>query len=115
MPYLTRAQVTGTLAALAGCSGPGSRLIVNFQLPATSATLGRLVARLLMASTGRSTVWAKEPWRSTWRPADMAALLARHGFTVTRDENLLDAARALSLPIRHARSLSHSRVMVADR
>jgi methyltransferase (TIGR00027 family) len=115
VPYLTEAQVAATVTALADCSAPDSRLIVNFQESAPSATLGRLVARALMASTGRSSVWAKEPWRSTWTPAAMAGLLGRHGYSVTRDEDLRDAAVALELPIRRGRSLGHSRVMVADR
>jgi methyltransferase (TIGR00027 family) len=114
VPYLTRAEVAATVAALAACSAPGSRLIVNFQSPATSTNLGRVLARLLTASAGRSSVWANEPWRSTWTPAAMAALIARHGYTVTRDEHLLDTARALGLPVRRAISLRHSRVMIAD-
>jgi methyltransferase (TIGR00027 family) len=115
VPYLTEAQVAATVAAFAACSAPYSRLIVNFQVPATSAKLGRLVARALMASTGRSSVWAKEPWRSTWTPAAMAGLLARYGYAVTRDEDLLDTAARLATSMRHRRSLRHSRVMVADR
>jgi methyltransferase (TIGR00027 family) len=115
VPYLTEAEVAATVAALAGCSAPGSRLIVNFQLPAASAKLGRFVVRLMMASTGRSSVWANEPWRSTWTSAAMAALLAQHGYAVTRDEGLLDTARALAIPIRQAGSMSNARVMVADR
>ncbi|MET8280770.1 class I SAM-dependent methyltransferase [Micromonospora sp. NPDC005174] len=115
VPYLTAAEVSTTVAALAACSAPTSRLVVNFQLPGTSLTLGRLVARLLMASTGRRSFWATEPWRSTWTPAAMTALLTRHGFTVTGDHDLLDTARALGLPIRRATSLAHSRVLVAER
>lgn len=115
VPYLTTTEVSTTVAALAACSASASRLVVNFQLPGTSLTLGRLVARLLMASTGRHSFWATEPWRSTWTPAAMAALLARHDFTVTDDHDLLDTARALSVPIRRATSLAHGRVMVADR
>ncbi|MEU0550070.1 class I SAM-dependent methyltransferase [Micromonospora sp. NPDC005979] len=115
VPYLTTTEVSTTVAALAACSAPTSRLVVNFQLPGTSLTLGRLVARVLMASTGRRSFWATEPWRSTWTPAAMAALLARHGFTVTGDHDLLETARELSLPIRRTTSLAHSRVMVADR
>ena len=45
----------------------------------------------------------------------MAGLLARHGYAVTRDVDLLDMAGALATPIRHSKSLSHGRVMVADR
>jgi methyltransferase (TIGR00027 family) len=115
VPYLTEAEVAATVAAVAARSAPGSRLIVNFQLPAVSARLGRVVARALMASTGRRSVWAREPWRSTWTPAAMAGLLGRHGYEVTGDEDLLDTATALATPTRHARSLGLSRVMVADR
>ncbi len=115
VPYLTRAQVTATVGALAACSAPGSRLIVNFQLPSIGIKLGQLAARALMASTGRSSVWAREPWRSTWTPDAMAGLLGRYGYTVSRDIGLLDAATALAMPVRHARSLSNSRVLIADR
>jgi methyltransferase (TIGR00027 family) len=115
VPYLTPAQVAATVAEIAAGSARGSRLIVNFQTPALSATLGRLAVRAVMASTGRSSVWAREPWRSTWKPAAMAALLARHGYVVSRDESLLDVSAALALPIEHRRSRSQSRVTVADR
>jgi methyltransferase (TIGR00027 family) len=115
VPYLTEAQVVATVAAFAACSAPNSRLIVNFQMPAPSVTLGRLAARALMASTGRSSVWANEPWRSTWRPDAMARLLARHGYAVSGGEDLLNTAAALAIPIHHSRSLRHSYVMVADR
>jgi methyltransferase (TIGR00027 family) len=115
VPYLTEAQVAATVTAFAARSAAQSRLIVNFQVPAASAKLGRLAARALMASTGRSSVWATEPWRSTWTPAAMAGLLARHGYTVTRDEDLRDTAVALGTPTRHDTSLRHSRVMIADR
>ncbi|MFI2652207.1 class I SAM-dependent methyltransferase [Micromonospora fulviviridis] len=115
VPYLTRAEVAATVAEIASCSAPGSRLVVNFQSPAISARLGRVLARLLTASTGRSSVWANEPWRSTWTSAAMAALLTRHGYRVTGEEDLLDTARALALPVRRATSLRHGRVMIADR
>jgi methyltransferase (TIGR00027 family) len=115
VPYLTRAEVTATVGEIATRSGRNSRLVVNFQIPAMSISLGRVVARALMASTGRSTMWAREPWRSTWTPAAMAGLLARHGFAVTRDESLLDAATALATPVRRRASLRNGRVVVADR
>ncbi|GAA2532854.1 hypothetical protein Ahu01nite_068120 [Winogradskya humida] len=72
------------------------------------------MARVLMASTGRRSVWAREPWRSTWTAGEMAALLARHGFTVTLDQNLLEVAEALETPAHRPRSLGNSRLMVAD-
>jgi methyltransferase (TIGR00027 family) len=115
VPYLTEAEVAATVTALSARSAPNSRLIVNFQIPATSARLGRLAARALMASTGRPSVWAKEPWRSTWTSAAMAGLLARHGYAVTQDQDLLETAGVLATPIHRRRSLSNSRVMVADR
>jgi methyltransferase (TIGR00027 family) len=115
VPYLTEAEVAATVTALAACSAPNSRLIVNFQTPARITKLSRLAARALMASTGRPSVWANEPWRSAWTPDAMARLLTRHGYTVTRDEDLLDTAVGLAIPIRHRISLRHSRVMVADR
>ncbi|WP_238013112.1 class I SAM-dependent methyltransferase [Dactylosporangium sp. AC04546] len=113
--YLTEAQVRATLADVADRSAPGTRLIVNYQVPAVSTGVGRLLARLLVASTGRRSVWSREPWRSTWTPASMAALLSGHGFTVAADEDHLTTARALGTPTRHARSLRNGRVTVADR
>jgi methyltransferase (TIGR00027 family) len=115
VPYLTEAQVAATVTVLSACSAPNSRLIVNFQIPAMSATLGRLAARALMASTGRSSVWANEPRRSTWTSAAMADLLARHGYAVTHDQDLLETAGVLMTPIHRRTSLGNSRVMVADR
>jgi methyltransferase (TIGR00027 family) len=115
VPYLTEVEVAATVAAVAGCSAPGSRLIVNFQLPARTLALGRLVARALTASTGRSSVWKNEPWRSTWTPDAMAALLAQHGFDVTADVDLVKTAETLGLPVRRRTSLAHSRVMIAEK
>ena len=40
MPYLTEAEVAATVAAVAACSAPNSRLIVNFQMPAPSDEAG---------------------------------------------------------------------------
>jgi methyltransferase (TIGR00027 family) len=113
VPYLSAAEVAATTGEIAACSAPGSRLIVNYQT--SSARLGRLVVRAMMASTGRSSVWAREPWRSAWTPSAMAGLLARHGFAVTRDDSLAEVAGTLGTPILHHRALGHSRVAVADR
>lgn len=115
VPYLTEAEVAATVAEIAAGSAPGSRLIVNFQTPMTYARAGRLVARALMASTGRSSVWAKEPWRSTWTTAAMSALLARHSFAVGSDRSLLEISVALDLPAGQRGSRAHGRVAIADR
>jgi hypothetical protein len=103
------------LAAVAASSAPGSRLIVNFQLPVPFLALGSLAARALARSTGRASVFAREPWRSTWTPTAMADVLARHGFVVTQDLSVLDVAESLPVPIWHRRSLAQSRLQVADR
>jgi len=115
VPYLTRAEVAATVRAVAACSASGSRLIVNFQTPSAFAAFGRLAARALSASTRRASVWADEPWRSTWTPAAMAGLLGRHGYAVTSDGDLLQTAKALATSTHHHRSLGMSRVTVADR
>ncbi|GLW75206.1 S-adenosyl-L-methionine-dependent methyltransferase [Kitasatospora phosalacinea] len=108
VPYLTRAQVRATLAALAGRTAPGSALVLNYQAPSAKAAAGRLLTRLL-----GSSVTAGEPWRSRWTPQRMAALLAEHGFRVTADDDLLTLARPLDTPVRGRTSLRNGRVAVA--
>jgi methyltransferase (TIGR00027 family) len=114
VPYLTRAEVAATLQAIGGRSAPGSRLVVNYQAPALSATLGRLAARVMMAAARRRSPWADEPPRSSWTPNAMAELLGRHGFGVDRDDDLLTLAEALPITARQRRSLRTGRVAVAD-
>lgn len=115
VPYLTRAEVDATARVLAGRSTLGSRLIVNYQAPSPSATAGRLVAQALMAAGRRASPWRREPVRSSWRPADLAGLLAGHGFTVERDDDLLTIAESLPEPVRRRGSLPTGRVAVAIR
>ncbi|MCX3060393.1 class I SAM-dependent methyltransferase [Streptomyces beihaiensis] len=110
VPYLTRAQVRGTLAALAARTAPGSALVVNYQAPRAKAAAGRLLARAL-----RFSATANEPWRSLWRPRRMAALLAEHGLPVVSDESLLDVAHDLGTPRKARGSLRSGRVAVAER
>ncbi|MET8468448.1 class I SAM-dependent methyltransferase [Streptomyces sp. NPDC006422] len=109
VPYLTRAEVATTLAALAARTAPGSSLVLNYQAPSAKATAGRLLTRLL-----GNSVTAGEPWRSLWKPHRMAALLADHGFRVTSDNHLLAAAEALGTPTRGRSSLRSGRVAVAE-
>ncbi|MFE1322949.1 class I SAM-dependent methyltransferase [Kitasatospora phosalacinea] len=108
VPYLTRAQVRATLAALAGRTAPGSALVLNYQAPSAKAAAGRLLTRLLGDS-----VTAGEPWRSLWKPQQLAALLADHGFRTTADHDLLTLARPLATPTRARTSLRTGRVAVA--
>jgi methyltransferase (TIGR00027 family) len=114
VPYLTSDQVAATVAEVAVCSAPGSRLIVNYQAP---SLLGDVARKLigLVAATQRSNPWATEPWRSAWTPESMAALLTRHGFTVGRDDDLIPTATAMGGPFGQRGPLGNSRFAVADR
>jgi methyltransferase (TIGR00027 family) len=115
VPYLTPAQVAGTVAAVATLSAPASRLIVNYQSASVAARLGLPLSRALAAVTWRSSMWAQEPWRSTWTPAAMDGLLRRHGFTVRSDGDMLAVATGLAMTVRRRTSLRSSRVTVAAR
>jgi methyltransferase (TIGR00027 family) len=114
VPYLTREQVRATLAQIRTCSAPGSRLIVNYQQPALSAVLGRLLMRTVTTLARRPYPLADEPRRSAWTPAAMRKLLGSYGFTVISDDDLLVLAQRLRIEVRHRRSLSSGRVLVAD-
>ncbi|WP_327176579.1 class I SAM-dependent methyltransferase [Streptomyces sp. NBC_01335] len=100
VPYLTRDEVRATVRAVSGRSAPGSALVLNYQAPSLKASVGRLVARVLSSS-----VTAKEPWRSLWKPQHMAALLAESGLRVDRDEDLLTIAERLDSGARGRASL----------
>jgi methyltransferase (TIGR00027 family) len=113
VPYLAKADVRSTVAVIAGRSAPGSCLIVNYQTPAVSAVLGRLAARAMSAAARRHSPWRDEPRRSSWTPNAFRDLLARHGFTVDRDDDLLTIARRLPMAIRQRRSLLNGRVATA--
>ena len=109
IPYLTRAEMRATLAALVRRSAPGSSLILNYQAPSAKATAGRLLTRLI-----GSSATAGEPWRSLWKPDRMAAVLAQHRLRVISDEDLLGIAATLDGPVRVRTSLRSGRVAVAD-
>ncbi|MFC9281638.1 class I SAM-dependent methyltransferase [Streptomyces collinus] len=110
VPYLTREQVRATLSALAARTAPGSALVVNYQAPSARAAAGRLLTRLL-----GSSITSGEPWRSLWRPQQMAALLMEHDLRVVSDDDLLSLARALTGPADRRASLRSGRVAVAER
>jgi methyltransferase (TIGR00027 family) len=114
VPYLTREQVSATVARIGAGSVPGSRLIVNYQQPALSATLGRLLMLTVTTLARRPYPLAGEPRRSAWTPAAMQRLLGAHGYTVTSDDDLLSLAERLPIEVRHRRSLRASRVLVAE-
>jgi len=115
IPYLTPAQVAATVAAVAILSAPGSRLVANYQSASAAARIGLLTSRIFAGVAWRSSMWAREPWRSTWTPAAMGELLLAHGFTVRSDDDLLTVARGLPMTPRQLGSLRTGRVTVADR
>jgi methyltransferase (TIGR00027 family) len=114
VPYLSRPDVTATVAVLAEQSAPGSRLVVNYQTPAPSAVIGRLAARTMTALARRPSPWRNEPRRSSWTPNAMRALLTSHGFTAEGDDDLLTLAEQLPMPVRRRRSLRNGRVATAS-
>jgi methyltransferase (TIGR00027 family) len=103
--YLRRRDIEATMRVIARRSPPGSRLIIVYVAPGLMASLiGWIVGRL------------GETFRSAFRPAQMRALLAAHGFSVTNDEDIPSTAAALSPVVAHdARLLKHLRTVVADR
>jgi methyltransferase (TIGR00027 family) len=111
--YLTPVAVESTMATIARRSAPGSRLVVNYQAPAWSATAGRLFATVMWRLAGREAPTASEPRRSSWTAETMRALLAEHGFEVQSDRDLGAVAATLGLEVRNRRSLAAGRVAVA--
>lgn len=110
VPYLTRGEVRATVAALAARSAPSSALVVNYQVPSARAAAGRLLTRVL-----GSSITSGEPWRSLWRPGQLAALFAEYGLRVASDDNLLDLAHTRGIPTHGRTSLRTGRVAVAER
>jgi O-methyltransferase involved in polyketide biosynthesis len=103
--YLTPAEVAATLAVVQRRSAPGSRLVVLYHAPGFMLKIVGLLVRRL-----------GEPLRSVFTPAQMRELLARHGFTVLRDDALPDLARAVAPKIADAlRFMHHTRIAVVQR
>lgn len=113
VPYLTAAEVAGTVGAIAGCSAAGSVLVVSYQARSWSAALGRRVFGLVAALARFDNPLVREPWRSTWTPRALGELLGRSGFRVSTDEDLLTIARRLGSPTAQRGSLANGRVAVA--
>jgi methyltransferase (TIGR00027 family) len=103
--YLELADIEATLSVIARRSAPRSRLIVMYLRPALISRLVGFVVRRV-----------GEPFRSAFRPDQISALLGRHGFTVTRDENLPAIADRLSADLARAtRPMKHIQIATADR
>lgn len=114
VPYLTAPEVETTLAALAGRSAPGSVLAVHYQARSLVGVVGRRVAGLAARVARLDNPLADEPWRSLWTEAQLGELLARRGFGVRRDEDLLTIAERVGSPTRRRRSLSAGRLAIAS-
>ena len=118
VPYLTREKVATTVAAIAARSAPGSRLVVNYQVPSTKAGIGQLIGRAMMRVARTPDPWSAEPHRSHWTPDELTSLLGRHGFRTLRDRDLLEVSRTLGLPAGRGDlggSLPNGHVLVAER
>jgi methyltransferase (TIGR00027 family) len=115
VPYLTDAEVETTVEAIARRSAPGSGLVVNYQAPGLGAAVGRVAARGMLLLARRPSLWGDEPRRSAWTARTMSALLARHGFTVGTDVDLLTVAGGLPMQVHRRRSLLNGRVATAER
>jgi methyltransferase (TIGR00027 family) len=115
VPYLTRDEVALTVGQVAERSAAGSRLIVNYQAPSVSGVITRRVVGGVLAAVRRSNPWATEPWRSAWSASGMSQLLARHGFVVRDDHDLLATAVTLDAPLGPRPSQRNGRVVIAER
>ncbi len=115
VPYLTSDAVAETARHLAELSAPGSILIVNYQSRSVSASVMRRVMRVVTRLSGQRDPLASEPWRSTWSPDTMRAMLGRNGFETRSDDDLLALASGLDLPHDADASLRNGRVAVAVR
>jgi methyltransferase (TIGR00027 family) len=115
VPYLTEAEVEATVEALARRSAPGSGLVVNYQAPGLGAAIGRVAARGMLLLARSPSLWGDEPRRSAWTARTMGALLARHGFVVGTDVDLLTIAAGLPMQVHRRRSLRNGRVATAVR
>ena len=113
--YLTEADVTASLAAMARLSAPGSSLVVNYRTPSVAASLGRMLSGLFARISRVEDVLADEPWRSAFTPERLGALLVPHGFCAVQHEHLLDTARAIGTPTTRPRSLAATYVTRAIR
>lgn len=103
--YLTPAEVEATLGVIATRSTPGSRLAIAYMGPGGwNVPIVSLAVRRL-----------GEPFRSRYRPSEIRALLARHGFDARTDESLPSAAARIAPALEKAsRRVKHARVVIAE-
>ncbi len=80
--YLSRPTIEATLRTIAGLSARGSRLLLHYGAPGFNRWV-----------VGKLLFFIREPHRTSFAPARLAALLDRAGFSVLSDENAVDWAR----------------------
>ena len=103
--YLEAAAVAATLAVVQRRSTPKSRVLAHYNKPKWSTRFTGILAALL-----------REPFRSQYRPEEMAELLARHGFHVDGDTDAAAWARAYGVDPGDAwLRMSADRFVVASR
>lgn len=103
--YLAPSDIAATLGVIERRSAAASRLVVVYHRPAFALRLMRPVMRRI-----------GEPLRSSFTADAMRELVAGHGFTVTRDQDLPAIGAALSPGIaQKMRAMRHIRIAVADR
>lgn len=104
--YLTPEDVDATLAIVARRSAPKSKIAIVYHAP------GGLVLRVVGLFVRRMG----EPFRSKFTASQMRALLARHGFHATRDEDLPEATQRIAPSlVARSRKLKHARLVTAQR
>jgi methyltransferase (TIGR00027 family) len=103
--YLTPAEVDATLAVVAARSAPTSTLAVVYHSPAPIL----LVVRFFLRRLG-------EPLRSAFTAERMRAVLARQGFRVVRDDDILGISRSIGIDVHEpSRYGKHVRMAFAVR
>lgn len=110
-PYLHPPAIEASLAAIARCSAPTSRLLVSYAVPQMLPWNSRTLQSL--AQTGFALLG--EPLRGAMDTSALINDLAAHGFVVLADSNNRDWARLYEGNATLAIALSSERLMVAER
>eukprot|EP00937_MAST-01D_sp_MAST-1D-sp2_P006068 g6068.t1 len=93
-PYIPKEAAANTLAAASAISGLGSRFIVSYMPQDLWDAPGKCGDESEIAAWVRKAMWAAEtiagePLISGWAPAELAAVMQTHSFTVERDVSLV--------------------------
>jgi methyltransferase (TIGR00027 family) len=115
VPYLTADEVRATVAEVARLSATASRLVVNYQARSLPTSVMRSLMRGVLRVARLPDPLAGEPWRSLWSPEQVSSMVARNGFDVTSDDDLLTLSEGLVMPPDNKGSLRNGRVALAVR